>query len=92
MYNPKTPHTQTARLTDASNNIPERSERLFTHSGMWYFRTREGKDVGPFRYKDEAELMLTRFVQELQQLQQEAMVSVKPHFRISGVVGRRHPG
>ena len=52
MYNPKTPHTQTARLTDASNNIPERSERLFTHSGMWYFRTREGKDVGPFRYKD----------------------------------------
>jgi hypothetical protein len=91
-YDPKTPQNQTARLTDTHNNIPERSERLFTRSGMWYFRTREGKDVGPFRYRDEAELMLTRFVQELQQLQQQAMVSAKPHFRISGVVGRRHPG
>lgn len=92
MYNPKTPQNQSARLTDASNTSHSRSERLFTRSGMWYFRTREGKDVGPFRYKDEAELMLTRFVQELQELQQQALASTKPHFRLSGVVGRRHPG
>jgi len=36
--------------------------------------------------------MLTKFVQELHQIQQEALVSVKPHFRISGVVGRRQQG
>jgi hypothetical protein len=34
-------------------------------------------------------LMLTKFFQELQQIEQDAMVSVKPHFRISGVLGRR---
>ena len=92
MYNPKTHQNHAARLTDSNSNVPERSERMFTRSGMWYFRTREGKDVGPFRYKDEAELMLTRFVQELQELQQQALVSSKPHFRISGVLGRRHSG
>ncbi|MDO8908828.1 MAG: DUF6316 family protein [Pseudohongiella sp.] len=89
MYNN---NTQQSRLADSNSVEFYRSDRLFTSSGLWYFRTREGNDVGPFRYRDEAELMLTKFVQELMDSQQQAMASSKPHFRISGVVGRRHPG
>lgn len=36
--------------------------RLFTRMGMWYFKTVEGKVVGPFRYRDEAESLLSRFI------------------------------
>jgi ABC-type ATPase with predicted acetyltransferase domain len=81
--------SQQHRLTDADIADFARTDRIFNRTGLWYFRTREGNDVGPFRYKDEAELMLTKFVQELQQIQQDAMVSTKPHFRVSGVLGRR---
>ena len=84
--------SQQHRLTDNKNADYSRSDRIFSQSGLWYFRTREGNDVGPFRYRDEAELMLTKFVQELHQIQQDALASVKPHFRISGVVGRRQQG
>ncbi|MDP1757848.1 MAG: DUF6316 family protein [Pseudohongiella sp.] len=85
-------NSQQHRLTDNKNADYKRSERVFSRTGLWYFKTREGNDVGPFRYRDEAELMLTKFVQELHQIQQESLVSVKPHFRISGVVGRRQQG
>jgi hypothetical protein len=87
MYNNNTPQS---RLTDSNAAEFYQSDRLFNAGGLWYFRTREGKDVGPFRYKDEAELMLTRFVQELLESQQQALASTKPHLRISGVVGGRH--
>lgn len=89
MYNN---NTQQSRVTDNKAADFYRSDRLFSRSGLWYFRTREGSDVGPFRYRDEAELMLTKFVQELLENQQQALASSKPHFRISGVLGRRQPG
>lgn len=76
------------RATDRSPAEHARSDRLFHQAGLWYFRTREGNDVGPFRYRDEAELMLTRFVRELAEKQQEALASVKPHFRISALMSR----
>lgn len=84
--------TQQSRFTDSHATEFFRSDRLFDDGGLWYFRTREGNDVGPFRYRDEAELMLTKFVQELLDNQQQALASSKPHFRISGVLGRRQPG
>lgn len=65
----------------------ERSDRLFCHQGMWFFKTREGKDVGPFRYRDEAELMLTRFIQEMVDKEQALLASAKPHFRTSAGIG-----
>lgn len=95
MYDPNRQQDLSPRLPDTDSLLEEHSARLFTRTGMWYFRTREGKDVGPFRYKDEAELMLTRFVQELQQLaleRQQAVIGAKPHFRISGVLGRSDQG
>lgn len=80
------------RLTDMGISLHERSDRLFSETGLWYFRTREGKNVGPFRYRDEAELMLTRFIQELIQREQEAMASLKPHFRVSAIMNKRQTG
>lgn len=87
-----TTNSQQSRFTDSRAIDFCRSDRLFDRGGLWYFRTREGNDVGPFRYRDEAELMLTKFIQELLQSQQQSLISPKPHFRISGVVGRRQPG
>jgi len=33
-----------------------RSDRVFCSDGAWYFHTREGVDVGPYRNKFEAEV------------------------------------
>ncbi len=77
------------RLTDVSAQSYERTDRLFSQSGLWYFRTREGKDVGPFRYRCEAESMLTRFIDETSRLQQRSLMPHKLHFRTCGVIGRR---
>ncbi|MGJ8689340.1 MAG: DUF6316 family protein [Gammaproteobacteria bacterium] len=43
-----------------------RSERIFDDAGLWYFRTREGGDVGPFRYESEALQMLENFITDIQ--------------------------
>jgi len=84
--------TNSMRLTDMGSQDHPRSERLFSDSGLWYFRTREGKDVGPFRYRCEAETMLSNFLNELQHRHQQAMASVKPHFRTAAILGKRQPG
>ena len=34
--------------------VPIRSDRLFTQHDYWYFRTREGMDIGPFDSISEA--------------------------------------
>lgn len=81
-----------SRLNDLGSKDHPRTERLFSEAGLWYFHTREGNDVGPFRYRCEAETMLTRFLQEIQARQQQAMVSAKPHFRTAAVLGKRQPG
>lgn len=44
---------------------PSRSERIFSEQDLWYFRTREGDEVGPFRYRSEAQSNLERFMEQL---------------------------
>ena len=44
---------------------PERSDRVFSEHDLWYFRTREGEAIGPFRYRSEAESNLDRFMADL---------------------------
>lgn len=83
---------QQSRPDDSDPAEFYRSDRIFTLQGLWYFRTQEGKDVGPFRYRDEAELMLSRFIQELMEHQLQATAGSKPHFRVSGILGRQQPG
>ncbi|MEX1197269.1 MAG: DUF6316 family protein [Pseudohongiellaceae bacterium] len=62
--------TEYNRSTDRDLTSHERTERLFLDSGLWYFRTREGAPIGPFRYRREAEAMLTRFVERIQEKEQ----------------------
>lgn len=50
-----------------SSETPKRSERVFSEQDLWYFRTREGDAVGPFRYRSEAESNLDRFMTELRE-------------------------
>ncbi|MEX0617413.1 MAG: DUF6316 family protein [Pseudohongiellaceae bacterium] len=45
--------------------VPSRSDRLFSNEELWYFRTREGDSVGPFRYRSEAQSGLKRFIDQL---------------------------
>ena len=78
-----------ARLTDVGMHSHERSNRLFSLSDLWYFRTREGKDVGPLRYQCEAEAMLARFVGETSRLLKSSLMPHKLHFRTCGIIGRR---
>ena len=41
-----------------------RSERLFAVGHRWYFATREGRDIGPYQDRREAELALAVFVSQ----------------------------
>jgi hypothetical protein len=60
-----------------------RADRMFDdpESGLWYFRTREGKDIGPFRYRSEAQEMLTRFIAGIEAAAQKAATVDKLRFR-----------
>jgi len=43
-----------SELGDNNAIIPIRSERLFMQYDYWYFRTREGMEIGPFDSAKEA--------------------------------------
>ena len=45
---------------------PDRSESVYSEQDLWYFRTREGDEVGPFRYRNEAQSNLENFMEKLQ--------------------------
>lgn len=55
------------RADDAlAESAHSRSERIFSNEDLWYFKTREGNDVGPFRYRSEAETNLSDFLEHLE--------------------------
>jgi hypothetical protein len=66
-----------------------RADRMFNDpdSGLWYFHTREGNDIGPFRYRSEAEEMLKRFIAGIEAAAVKASTIEKLRFR-PGVVPR----
>ena len=54
------------RRQDGSEDpAPARSERIYSEQDLWYFRVREGDEVGPFRYRSEAQSNLERFMEQL---------------------------
>jgi len=54
------------RRQDGSKDpTPARSERIYSEQDLWYFRVREGDEVGPFRYRSEAQSNLERFMEQL---------------------------
>lgn len=76
--------TDVLRSTDPGNpgRLPPRSDRMFSENGLWYFHTREGRDIGPFRYRHEAESMLERYIARMQAAQSRKRGG-KLHFRVS---------
>ncbi|MEX2131112.1 MAG: DUF6316 family protein [Pseudohongiellaceae bacterium] len=50
---------------ESSKPTPERTDRVFSTEERWYFKTREGDEVGPFRYRSEAQTSLERFLAQL---------------------------
>ena len=74
------------RKQDKSDRvIPERTERVFDKGGLWYFRTREGGNIGPFRYQSEARQMLQNFISNIQAAERAASSASKPHFRLNAI-------
>jgi len=59
------PTSNTRQHDDSSSPPPSRSERVFAQEDLWYFRIREGENIGPFRYKSEAESNLDQFMTHL---------------------------
>lgn len=54
------------RSQDRSKSpAPPRSERIYSEQDLWYFRIREGNEVGPFRYRSEAQSNLEHFMEQL---------------------------
>ncbi|ODS22739.1 hypothetical protein AB835_12560 [Candidatus Endobugula sertula] len=49
--------------------MPYRSDRIFSQCGYWYFRTREGMDIGPFDNRGEAVLGAKGFISFLEESQ-----------------------
>jgi hypothetical protein len=47
------------------SNNPDASHRIFSQQNLWYFQTQEGDQIGPFRYRSEAQSNLDQFMQQL---------------------------
>ena len=74
------------RKHDRSNLMNfNRTERLFDTGGLWYFRTREGGSIGPFRYESEARQMLSNFIGDLIAKERADAHPEKLHLRRSAI-------
>jgi len=59
-----------------------RSERFFQQEAYWYFRTREGFDIGPYDQQAEAEAGLNGFIGFLQQAQEDVVTKVTTYLKL----------
>ncbi|MDH5191126.1 MAG: DUF6316 family protein [Gammaproteobacteria bacterium] len=59
------------RRKGEEGHSPFRSARVFNVGTEWYFATREGKDVGPFESKDDAEAELALYLRKIAMSDQE---------------------
>ncbi|MCK5881095.1 MAG: hypothetical protein KAG18_04410 [Sinobacterium sp.] len=51
--------TEESKKPDADT----RSDRLYQEEGRWFFKTREGMDIGPFQNKNDAQYALLYFAE-----------------------------
>jgi hypothetical protein len=77
------------RESDLSTKPYPQSERFYSEEGLWYFKTREGNNIGPFRYLSEARSMLERFLADVRaaKAQRQMTAGNKPHFRTPANIG-----
>ena len=55
----------TSNRKGEKESSPDRSERLFTQHSYWYFRTREGMDIGPYDSQTDASNGINSFIEFL---------------------------
>lgn len=68
---------------DEQINVPARSDRLFEQENYWYFRTREGMDIGPFDTRGEASLGAKSFIAFLEGSQPEIVSRVTNYIKVA---------
>ena len=51
---------------DESGTQDHKTE-IYIQDNLWYYQTDKGQEVGPFRYKSEAQTNLTKLLSELKQ-------------------------
>lgn len=66
--------------------VSTRSDRFFLQDRHWYFHTREGFDVGPFRDKNEAQLALMYFIEQAQWPEQRQLQKLVQQSSCSGSI------
>ena len=50
-------------IADTNLNDPSSEQSMiYSQRDLWYFRTSDGKEIGPFRYRSEAETGLHRLL------------------------------
>ncbi len=68
--------TTGTRSTDPAGQAIEatkRNDRLFERDNYWYFKTREGMDIGPFDVKADAEQGVASFIEFLGKAEPEVI-------------------
>lgn len=61
---------------------PERSRRYFEQQGYWYFRTREGMDIGPFDTQQSAEEGVNGFIGFLLQAREDVVTRITKYVKL----------
>jgi hypothetical protein len=68
MPNQTHPTDSETSLSETTLVLPDDAvESVYSLRDLWYFKTREGDEIGPFRYRSEAESNLDRFMQQLKE-------------------------
>jgi hypothetical protein len=68
---------------DEQIDVPARTDRLFTQDNYWYFRTREGMDIGPFDTRGEAAVGAKSFINFLEGSQPEIVSRVTNYIKVA---------
>ncbi|HEY9035577.1 MAG TPA: DUF6316 family protein [Pseudomonadales bacterium] len=71
---------QTPHRDGEDGPVPIRSGRFYCENGQWFFTTREGKPIGPFHTKEEAEHALIAFLDFIQCATPEILMSFFKQF------------
>jgi hypothetical protein len=62
-------------------DIPARAERVFEQNDFWYFRTREGMDIGPFDNRGDTVVGAKGFINFLEESQPDVVTRVTNYIR-----------
>lgn len=62
-------------------DIPVRSDRIFEQNHYWYFRTREGMDIGPFDTRGDAAVGAKGFISFIEESQPDVVTRVTDYIR-----------